>query len=56
MGGHTYACIRQGLFWAFACNVVGLPLAASGLLSPVAAGAALAFSAAAVGRWPVNIG
>ena len=34
----TYAKIRQGLFWAFAYNVVGIPLAMLGLLSPVVAG------------------
>jgi P-type Cu+ transporter len=44
----TYAKIRQGLFWAFAYNVLGIPLAAAGLLSPVVAGAAMALSSVSV--------
>jgi Cu+-exporting ATPase len=44
----TYAKIRQNLFWAFAYNAVGVPLAAFGLLSPVVAGAAMALSSVSV--------
>jgi Cu+-exporting ATPase len=44
----TYRKIRQGLFWAFFYNVVGLPAAALGWLSPVIAGAAMALSSVSV--------
>ena len=44
----TYAKIRQNLFWAFVYNLVGVPLAALGWLSPMIAGAAMALSSVSV--------
>ncbi len=44
----THRKIRQGLFWAFAYNVVGIPLAALGHLDPVVAGGAMALSSVSV--------
>jgi Cu+-exporting ATPase len=44
----TYRKIRQNLGWAFIYNIVGIPLAAFGYLSPVIAGAAMALSSVSV--------
>ncbi|MCY1382805.1 Copper-exporting P-type ATPase [compost metagenome] len=44
----TYGRILKSLFWAFVYNLVGIPLAAFGLLNPVVAGAAMAMSSVSV--------
>ena len=48
ISGRTVAKIRQNLFWAFAYNAAGIPLAALGFLNPVLAGAAMALSSLSV--------
>jgi Cu+-exporting ATPase len=48
ISNRTYRKIRQNLGWAFVYNIVGIPLAAFGMLNPVIAGAAMAFSSVSV--------
>ncbi len=48
ISARTVAKIRQNLFWAFAYNAAGIPLAAFGFLNPVVAGAAMALSSVSV--------
>jgi Cu+-exporting ATPase len=44
LGRHTYITIRENLFWAFAYNIVAIPVAAFGLLTPTFGALVMGFS------------
>ncbi len=56
LGRHTYLTIKQNLFWAFAYNVVAIPVAALGFLSPAFSALAMGFSDVVLAANSVRLG
>ena len=55
LGKHTYLTIKQNLFWAFVYNVVAIPIAAIGLLTPTFAALAMGLSDVVLGLNSVRL-
>jgi len=55
LGKHTFLTIRQNLFWAFAYNIIAIPIAAMGLLTPSFSALAMGFSDVMLGLISLNL-
>jgi Cu+-exporting ATPase len=55
MGKHTYITIKENLFWAFFYNIVAIPIAAAGLLTPTIAALAMGLSDVVLGLNSVRL-